>query len=300
MKTLFLLLLLPTLALAEDLRILTWNVFMLPKPIKSSRQKERTKEIANYFQDSEADVIFLQEAFSGGFRKHIESSLQEKYPHSLQMKKKRGLLPIFGPGLMVLAKYPLKEIALDYYDKCSSFDCYASKGVHLIELTLPSGKKVQIANTHMQAGRGEKKEKIRHLQLMQIQDLLGKNLQPGVPQLLVGDLNIDAISGDEFKTSLVQLGMEPSLKGFSFSEDESEEERQKLSDRIKNFVTSGFEAGCLKAGTTNPKLVDHVLYFDLDRKIRVVDDQVLNPTFMVEEKSCPLSDHKPRFVRLEF
>lgn len=302
LKLIFILLLLPSFSFAEEIKLLTWNVYMLPKPIKNSHQKSRTLAIAKFLKESDFDVVFLQEAFSAGFRRTLKANIKSEYPHYARLKKKFGIYPFMGPGLVAYSKFPMKKIDHVYYDKCKGPDCHASKGVQLVEITLPSGKKIQVANTHMQAGG--RHFSTRRRQLDQIRGLLAEHKQHSIPQLLVGDLNIDSTKGEEFAGSLDVLDMFPVRRDVvTVPEPEPEAtatERTPILERIRDFFTAGFEASCIKdSENPNPKLLDHVLYMDADRQITFKNDEVLSPEFVVKEKMCPMSDHKPRLVTLE-
>ena len=307
LKYIFILLLIPTLSFAEEIRLMTWNVFMLPKPIKNSHQKVRSEYIGEYLWSSDYDVIFLQEAFSGGFRKTVNKHLMGRYHYTSRLKKKKVIYPFMNPGLVAYSKYPMKDIDHVYFDKCGKADCHSSKGAHLMEIELPSGKQIQIANTHMQSGGQEKYREIRKRQLEQIQEMMKRNKKPGVPQLLVGDLNVDAIKGNEFSSTLDALGMNSVGETFQplFAKDDSDtdsesNEKKPLSERISDFFSAGFAADCIKEqGEANHKLLDHVLYLDLDQKMKFTSDIIGNPEFNLKGKSCPLSDHKPRIVTIE-
>ncbi len=301
-KYLLLLLLVPQFSIAEELKLMTWNTYMLPKPIKSSHQKQRTHAIADLFQTADYDVIFLQEAFSPYFRRHLKAKLKQKYPYYKRLKKKFGIYPIMGPGLVAFSKYPMEQIDHVYYNKCSKADCHASKGVQLVEITLPSGKKIQVANTHMQSGSDQKEAGIRSHQLAQVRKLLKENDDPSIPQLLVGDLNINSFKGTEFENTLVMLQM--NQISMQNNEEPAPEaptaEVKPILERLKEFFSAGFAVSCLKEGNeSSPKLLDHVLYLEHDQKITFKDDQIIFPEFELKGKMCPLSDHRPRVVKIE-
>ena len=52
-------------SLADELRLMAWNVYMLPPPIKFSKQKERTRlqiaALSSVVADN--DILILTEAF---------------------------------------------------------------------------------------------------------------------------------------------------------------------------------------------------------------------------------------------
>ncbi len=216
------------------------------------------------------------------------------------MKKNFSLTPFIGPGLPAFSKYPLNAIDHLYYNECDTADCYATKGVQLLELTLPSGKRIQIANTHMQSG--SRYSHIRKVQLEQIKKLLEKNKKSSIPQLLVGDLNIDSHIGNEFNGTLATLQMNPIKQLMQETPPATDEtpEDAPVMERIKDFFSAGFTVTCLKEGNdAHPKLVDHVLYFENDQHLVFKNDQIIFPEFNLKGKTCPLSDHRPRVVTLE-
>lgn len=183
----FLLFIVP--AQAADLRVLSWNTYMLPKPIKMSNQEVRTKVIAEKLKGEAYDFIFMQESFTQSFRNYVGKALRSEYPYQYYLENNKFVYPFFGSGLFLLGKHPFKVVDKVYYKKCGAADCWASKGAVLIESRLPSGNIVQFAVTHLQAK--EKLGSVRIFQLNQVKQMLDKNKKSGVPQLLVGDLNID-------------------------------------------------------------------------------------------------------------
>ncbi len=302
LKFFFLILFCPLLALGEEVRLMTWNVYMLPRIVRNSQQTLRTKLINDFLAWSESDLIFLQEAFIEDFHEAIEKNLKSKYPHILRLEKKSGfILPFLGPGLLAISKYPLKSLGHDYYNDCKGADCFSSKGIHLVEVNLPSGKKIQIANTHMQSGRAEKSQGVRKSQLKQVQELLKKFKVENIPQFLVGDLNVDALEGNEFENTLSLLSMKTVARSEIFKEAlEKKDVKQSIKDQFKDFITAGFPAKCIKDEVSpNLKVLDHVLYSDPKASLRFLADQVLNPEFVLGKESCPMSDHKPRAVKFE-
>jgi endonuclease/exonuclease/phosphatase family metal-dependent hydrolase len=264
-------------SLADEVKILTWNVYMLPKPIKFSKQSERVPIIAKELLKSDYDVIFLQEAFQTSFRKNVSKMLLPKYPHQNYLRKSRKLLAIMNSGLYVASKHPFKVLGHEYFNKCTHADCFASKGVLLVELTTTGDKKVQIAMTHMQAHRDPKAIRIRRDQLDEIKGLLKKFYKPGVPQLLVGDLNIDGNRDVEFPDALASIEMTSTpLEG-------------DLTD------TSGINAECLKKESRTPKMkwLDHVWIKRNGSNSEVVQKKVKPFIAYIKssKKECSLSDH---------
>lgn len=190
--------------LGSDFKVLSWNAYMLPKPIKYSFQKTRTLAIAEALKDSDYDMIVFQEAFTTSFRNHVKKELLSEYPFSYYMKNHKAVYPYFGSGLFILARKPFQVLDKIYYKNCAVADCFADKGALLVETKLSTGKSVQVTATHMQAWN--EYGKIRLKQYAQINSMLMKHKKEGVPQILLGDLNTDFIE-PEFELGLEIMGM---------------------------------------------------------------------------------------------
>jgi endonuclease/exonuclease/phosphatase family metal-dependent hydrolase len=252
---------------ADTLRILSWNVFMLPKPIKNSLQKERTKEISNELALTSHDVLVFQEAFSGRFRKQVKKNMGQTHPYTYYLKKK-SFFSIFGSGLFMVSRYPFEVLDHIYYSTCSGSDCYASKGALLVRVKLPTGKSVQIMTTHLQSKREAAED--RRSQVEEIKVVLNQHRNPQEPLIFLGDLNIDS-TDPEFEWSLSTLGLK----------------NLELVGPIQK--TSSLVNPCFKTGD-NPKWVDHIWYRNLPATSSLTM-RVKPFVFEKDENFCPLSDH---------
>lgn len=273
MKLFFLLsLLFSTIAHAGDLKILSWNVFMLPKPIKFTLQAERTPLIINELIKSQADVIFLQEAFQSEFREQLFKKTKQSYPYQYYLDRQPGTMTVYGSGVYLLSRYPFKILHKVYFDDCAKADCFASKGTFLVELTTPAGQKAQFAPTHLQSN--DAFSAIRLKQLADINAIFSISAQNGVSQFLIGDLNIDGLSGTEYKTALDYMHMASSpLEG-------------------EPGYSNGFPTICYnKPGDDKKEWIDHIWMKPIISTARVLNKRVRPYSAVLEGKDCPLSDH---------
>lgn len=270
-------LLFPTLVLGADMKVLSWNVYMLPKPIKNSLQKERTEAIPDFLKGSDYDVMFFQEAFIKRFRKAMIQKLGEKYPHYHYLKKASAVYPVFGSGVFVMSRHPFKVLdEVRYGSSCSGADCGAEKGTFLIEITLPDGKSVQFASTHLNAQR---KPLVRKAQLAKAHEMFARASRAGVPQIFLGDLNIVAHT-EEFTDALELMQMN----------------HLQLSGPI--MVTNARVNECYKTPKTK-KWIDHV-WIDRATSTEGSVMQVVPTEFSYKGKRCPLSDHHAVEAELHF
>jgi endonuclease/exonuclease/phosphatase family metal-dependent hydrolase len=263
-------------AKAIQLKFLSWNVFMIPKPVNFSLQQPRAHLIGPLLRDSDYDVIFLQEVFNTTPKFIIADYLKKNFPHQDELGKWRGRpWKILSSGNFVASRYPFKVLDWNFYDSCFTADCFASKGVLLIELSLPQGKKAQVAMSHLQAMDLPLTRSIREQQLLQIRELLTRYRKPNIPQFLVGDLNIDANNIDEYEKALAVLGMESAP----------------LQGELDH--TSGFRVDCYKTPGTenNGKWIDHVWIRPNESSARVLERRVRAYSGPLAGIDCPLSDH---------
>ncbi len=273
MKTLLLLaLFISPLSHAQEIKVLSWNVFMLPKPIKFSLQELRTPLIINEIIKSNADVIFLQEAFQGEFRDELEKKTDKTHPHHFYLPRQPDTITVYGSGVHILSRFPFKILHKVYFDDCAGADCFASKGSFLVEVTTPNGQKAQFAPTHLQANGAN--AAIRMKQLQDINAIFSISAQNGVPQFLIGDLNIDALEGTEFKTAISYMHMTSTpLEG-------------------EPGYTNGFPISCYtKPGDDQKEWIDHIWLKPIISNAKVLGKRVRPYNGILEGKDCPLSDH---------
>jgi len=64
-----------------ELKILSWNIYMLPHCSLINGNTRRAKAIAENLSGSEYDIIVFQEAFDYRARKIIRNILNKKYPY---------------------------------------------------------------------------------------------------------------------------------------------------------------------------------------------------------------------------
>lgn len=193
----------------DTLRLLTWNIYMLPTIAKRTEQVKRAPYIADLLAKTNFDVIILNEAFHHKAYRIISEHLKSFFPYQTgQIHKKVGIKT--NSGLAIFSRFPFKILGKIQYNNCNTADCYSRKGAVMIELTKNKKDTIQIVNTHLQAFYEEPKifQDTRQKQYEQIKnELLNKYKKTGVPQIVAGDLNTDYLSHpDWYKQMLETLG----------------------------------------------------------------------------------------------
>jgi endonuclease/exonuclease/phosphatase family metal-dependent hydrolase len=275
MKLLFFLLSFPIAGFAQEFKVLTWNTFLIPPPWNSTKQVERADIMKKLLPDMGHDVMFFQEAFYDRQRNKIIQALNKNYPFIAVPRKGRKLKQIQDSGLFVASKLPMQVLDQVIFKNCAKADCMSSKSAILVEITLPSGKQVQFINTHLQAWNNPKTISIRKKQLIQIKTMMAKHLKHAIPQILVGDLNVDGKVGQEYASSLELMEMSSTpLEG-------------------PIMGTNGFSTkGCYKKpGEDNEEWLDHLWLKANASEITITSKRVVLMIGELNSVQCPLSDH---------
>ena len=173
-----------------QLKILTWNIYMLPRLFIHTGQAERAVDIANVLKDEDADIIVFEEAFDTKARNIIRDSLKAYFPYESGDPRKNTWWKI-SCGVWILSKVPIEVVQQIYFKESNGSDRLATKGAILIE-----GKKndfcFQLVGTHLQSdlNSGKNVQPIRDKQYAEIKkELLEPYSHEGIPQFVAGDFN---------------------------------------------------------------------------------------------------------------
>ncbi len=184
----------------EDLKILSWNIHMLPYFVyhKTKKQK-RAKSIIEELSKSDYNIIVFQEAFHAFVRKKIWKHLKEKFPYEYGPANKRFLSLKANSGIWILCDRPMiykNEIQYKHYTGDGRL---ARKGALLLEGE-HNGHLFQVLGTHNNGGS------INNSQFLEIRALL---LDPykkaGVPQFICGDFNTSKSSANNQYQTMIRL-----------------------------------------------------------------------------------------------
>jgi endonuclease/exonuclease/phosphatase family metal-dependent hydrolase len=259
----------------SEISIMTWNLFLIPKPFNFTQQEFRTEKIAEALKKTNHDILFFQEVFINDSKDKLQKAMSETHPYSARLDRKDSFLKILDSGLLVLSKYPFKIINSNYFEDCTHTDCFSSKGFLHLEFNLPNQKIIQVITTHLQAWDDPKASESRSKQLAEIHQSFQKHKKPNVPQLLIGDLNIDATKGSDVTNFLKILEMK----------------NEPLIGK-KNYST-GFQIDCYnKPGDNSKQWIDHIWVNPFTSAVKVETRQIKEfNTVFPSEKFCSLSDH---------
>ena len=202
----------------QPLKILSYNIYMLPPLAKFTGKQRRAKRLGDLLKDSDFDIIVFQEAFHGAARRKIARRMRGNFPYILGPANKRWYSLKTNSGIWMVSKIPLTQLAELDFEYCEGIDCWSRKGALLAEGDF-HGQKFQILGTHLEAG-GSREMKVS--QYMELDSLFTQFRREGVPQIAAGDFNTKKFKDTTWYNQLVKiLDMEdgPLLSEQQFTSD---------------------------------------------------------------------------------
>jgi endonuclease/exonuclease/phosphatase family metal-dependent hydrolase len=222
------------------MKILSWNIGMLPVLDLFRNNEERAMAIAKALSSEDYDIIVFQEAFSAQARAIIRNSLKDHYPYIYGPVNRSNPSLKFNSGVWILSRTALvlkKEIE---FTVAAGFDRFARKGAALYEGHCQNIT-FQLVVTHLQDDNYP--QIIRDLQLSEIYEkLIIPFSDPDKPQIICGDFNTDR-------------KIQPAYDGML---DRLNAEDGELSGNPKvSFDDESNDA--YKSAKPNPRLIDYIL-----------------------------------------
>jgi len=216
---------------AQELKIVSWNIGVLPILEGFKNNNNRIVSISNALNNNDFDIISFEEAFTYKSRSTIESKLKQ-YKYQYGPINNKNHIFRFNGGIWILSKIPLKIIKEITFKKSFGIDFLSKKGAILLEGNI-NNSIFQIIVTHLQSS-GSKEIKIN--QLTEIYNNLIKpysNLQ--IPQIICGDFQNNFLE----ISNLLDLSSNKNeiIKGITF-------------DDVNNDIYKS---------TNNPSMIDYIL-----------------------------------------
>lgn len=171
----------------QELKILSWNIYMLPYFSLFNGNGRRAEVIGEQLCDSDYQIIVFQEAFSSKCRNILRKKLVKNFPYQYGPANQTRLPHRTSSGLWILSKIPLEKLKEIRFRAAQGIDVIARKGAVMFGGTY-NGAEFQLLATHLQA---ENPHNIRQSQCREIYSLLEDYKRPDVPQLLCGDFNVE-------------------------------------------------------------------------------------------------------------
>ena len=201
----------------NELRVLSWNIHMLPRLIKRTRRGplKRAKLIPERIIGDNVDVIIFQESFDVRVRRILNRRLEDTYPYRTRPANVSLWRLKTNSGIVVHSKFPIRHLEEIDFTQCEGDDCLARKGAMLVEIDF-LGQPIQLLGTHLEAGGPWE---IKLSQYSEIKALVDRHKKDGIPQFLCGDFNTHQKDEDKYNTMLEMLDVEdgPLLSSWKYT-----------------------------------------------------------------------------------
>jgi len=252
------------------LKILTWNIYMLPFCSRIHKNCKRAMAIAKEIPGYAYDIIVFEEAFDHQARKILSQQLKDYYPYMYGPANKSSFSLRTNSGIWILSKIPLQQLEQIEFKNRFGIDALARKGAVLFEGQW-QGQPFQLLGTHLQ---NDSPDSVRYGQCHEIAEkLLKKYTKLDTPQIVCGDFNIEFAKNMTYGKMLKILDAENgSLKG----------ELQTSFDEVNNNLAQK-ENG-------ERQLIDYVLVRNPEA-IKDIERQVFVLKGCIRDIDSYLSDH---------
>lgn len=263
-----------------SIKILTWNIYMLPRLYIHTGQVKRAEQIAEVLKTQDADVIVFEEAFDNKARNIIRQGLKAIYPYESGDPRKNCAWKTSG-GVWIISKVPVTVVKQIFFKNAQGSDKLACKGAILLQ-GQKDGFCFQIVGTHLQSdpNSGKNVQAIRAIQYNQIRkELLEPYAEENVPQFVAGDFNtIEADSGNHSQlVNSLKLNQCPLTGEKCYSYDYGHND---LIVTLQN-----------QPQLTRPQLIDYVFYSNQGHPTMQGDMRIVTFRKKWDNNHVDLSDH---------
>lgn len=173
-----------------QLKVITWNIYMLPRLFVHTGQLQRAAEIAEALKTQDADIIVFEEAFDNKARGIIRDSLKKTFPYESGDPRCNSWWKT-SCGVWIISKVPIEVVQQIFFKEANGSDRLATKGAILIQGE-KNGFCFQLVGTHLQAdlNSGKNVQPLRDKQYAEIKkQLLEPHSKENIPQFIAGDFN---------------------------------------------------------------------------------------------------------------
>lgn len=190
----------------DGFKLLTYNVFMLPRVVSNWAPDTRAKNLIKSPIFEEQDLVILNELFDEKASRTLTQGLLAKYPFQTPVvgvgkfnwDKTLGEYSSSAStsgGVSILSKYPILEKEQYIYSDACGFDALSNKGFAYVKIN-KNGTIFHVIGTHTQADddlcTGVTPASIRTKQFNEItQFITSKNINRHDVVFIAGDLNVN-------------------------------------------------------------------------------------------------------------
>jgi endonuclease/exonuclease/phosphatase family metal-dependent hydrolase len=278
----------------NSISILTLNSWGLPVWFKASTSKKRYFELISGLNNSDADIICLQETFNANLRNVLRKAIRKnlKTLNDFNCSRKiNGLISMdCNGGLITYSKYPVlteKFFPFPIEDGYSFIEKTGRKGFLFSTIKIKDDT-INVLNTHLYSGYGKISQKWRIKQIMFIENTLRKIKDFNkFPTIFAGDFNMQHpdIVKEENKKSLLWEYF-TLVKTLSLNEPDKHITEDELTfDSRSNSYNTSFEPA---------QKLDYIFFKDINSSFEILQNRVLF------KNDNSVSDHNGYLVSFRF
>ena len=186
---------------STELTVTTFNVWGLPRWINGASDA-RYQKIASAVEDLKSDVVLYQEVWTKqSFGELAGLASRSGCPWWTASARNRGTF-LGQNGLLTLSKYPIVCSEVRHFNEARLPDSLMHKGALKTTLELPSGKRVNVWNVHLQEGNCLE---VRSNQVHELVRWIRRSDDGQIADIVGGDFNFTADS-PEFAHFVAAIG----------------------------------------------------------------------------------------------
>lgn len=219
-----------------SLSVLQYNVQQLPfstclsyylTGIHNLRSRLSSEILPEEIGKVNADIIVLNEVFIYSLYDNIRSKLREYgYEYSTEILMHHNWGRLLSGGVVVLSKYPIKQVKEHMFRSCHFPEYFASKGFLYVQIEKDK-QLIHLFATHLNSSSGPRFEADRPCREMQMFEMLRfyekLNIPAKDPVIFAGDMNVNKYYSEEYYSMLRMLNThEPTYSGLNYTYDELE------------------------------------------------------------------------------
>jgi len=215
----------------SNIKILSWNIGMLPYIEQIKNKTDRIVSISNALDKQKYDILIFQESFTNRSRDIIKEKLHDRYPYSYG--------PInstfkFNSGLWILSSIPLQLQKEIVFKNSNGLDFLARKGAALFTGEF-NNIQFQLIVTHLEDDKYP--QSVRNKQMNQIYtQLIIPYSNKKIPQIICGDFNTDQDS-ENYNCMISELDAQNEvLKNCYTFADQFNDVYKNINPRIIDYV----------------------------------------------------------------
>jgi endonuclease/exonuclease/phosphatase family metal-dependent hydrolase len=191
----------------NDIRVLSYNIFLRPPPIKTNEDDYKNERLDDFIKELDNyDIICLQEMFSTlSYRKTklVKAAIHAGFFYYVETESPNYFSTrLIDGGLIILSRFPIESYSFAPFTDGILCDQLCEKGILYANIRVKNTN-LHLFNTHLQASYSQENDLVEsmHTRIKQleegvqiIKEVLDSQYKPGEKVILCGDFNVNCLS----------------------------------------------------------------------------------------------------------